>query len=142
MTRVPVSRAVLASVARRLQTGGVRVVFVGGATIPLRVDLVAGAARVTDDIDCVVDAVSYAQYAALLDRLRALGFTDAPEEGVTCRMRLGDVLMDFMPRANLPLALIQLRLFPPMAVMITTFASAAVSPYRASASRFSSKSTK
>ena len=104
MSRVPVSRAVFATVARVLQAGGVRVVFVGGATVPLRVDLVAANGRVTDDIDCVVDAVNYAEYAALLERLRALGFSDAPEEGVTCRMRLGSVVMDFMPRANLPLA--------------------------------------
>lgn len=104
MTRVPVSRAVFAQVARCLEAGGVRVVFVGGATVPLRVDIVAGGGRVTDDLDCIVDAVSYAEYTALLQRLRALGFTDAPEEGVTCRMRLGETLVDFMPRANLPVA--------------------------------------
>lgn len=53
--------------------------------------------RVTDDVDLIVDLVGHAQWAQLQDQLRQKGFVESPEDEVICRMRLGEVKVDFMP---------------------------------------------
>lgn len=98
------NRARLATVARVLEGSGIRVVFVGGATVALMVDELAGAARATDDIDCVVGVRTYADYAELFERLRTAGFLDVPQDGVACRLSFQGIAVDFMPLEALPLA--------------------------------------
>lgn len=76
-----------------------RVVFVGGCTTALFItdEIVLGSVRATDDVDLIVDLVGHAQWAQLQDQLRQRGFTESPEDDVICRMRLGDLKVDFMP---------------------------------------------
>ena len=59
----------LETVARVLRDMLDEVAFVGGATIGLYLDEVAAPdVRVTDDVDCVVEVASYAQFGAMENR--------------------------------------------------------------------------
>lgn len=75
------------------------VAFVGGATTGLLVtDPVArDDVRYTDDVDLIVHLVSYPAWPKLQARLRDHGFVESPADDLTCRMRLGDLKVDFMP---------------------------------------------
>ncbi|MGY3362930.1 hypothetical protein ACVWZL_000055 [Bradyrhizobium sp. GM2.4] len=76
-----------------------RLVFVGGCTTALFItdEIVLEGVRATDDVDLIVDLVGHAQWAQLQDQLRQKGFVESPEDEVICRMRLGDLKVDFMP---------------------------------------------
>jgi hypothetical protein len=48
--------------------------------------------------DAITEVASYAQYATLSERLRALGLTEDSSEGApTCRWRFGELILDVMP---------------------------------------------
>lgn len=76
-----------------------RMVFVGGCTTALYVTdpITLEGVRATDDIDLIVDLAGYAQWAELLEQLRQRGFTEAVDDTVICRMKLGELKVDFMP---------------------------------------------
>lgn len=87
-------------VAQALEAAGVPVVFTGGATVPLHVSReVAAHFRGTLDIDCVVQCVTYADYAGMGDDLVAAGFRQdlGAEDWPICRWHLDGVLVDIMP---------------------------------------------
>lgn len=73
-------------------------VFVGGETMPLYVDERAGAVlRETLDVDVMVEAGSYAESAALEERLRASGFhQDLNGHGPRCRWLKQDRVYDIV----------------------------------------------
>lgn len=80
-------------------------VFVGGATMPLYVDEQAGAVlRETRDVDVMVEASSYAEFAALEVKLRANGFyQELAEHGPRCRWFKQDRIYDIVDiRADHP----------------------------------------
>ncbi|WP_320196892.1 hypothetical protein RMR10_024105 (plasmid) [Agrobacterium rosae] len=74
-------------------------VFVGGCTTALFItDLVTlEDVRATDDIDLIVDLAGLPAWAQLQEELRQRGFMEAADEEVICRMRLGKLMVDFMP---------------------------------------------
>jgi hypothetical protein len=74
-------------------------VFVGGCTTGLLIsDAAAGGIRVTKDVDTITEISSYAEYATLSERLRALGLVeDHSEDAPTCRWRCQDLIIDVMP---------------------------------------------
>ncbi|MPZ20573.1 MAG: hypothetical protein GEV06_22055 [Luteitalea sp.] len=74
-------------------------VFVGGCTTGLFLtDPAAGGIRPTKDVDAIVDVTSYAKYAALSERLRALGLAEDPTPGAPlCRWRRDEFIVDVMP---------------------------------------------
>jgi hypothetical protein len=74
-------------------------VFVGGCRTGLFItDPAAGGIRPTRDVDAIVDVTSYAEYAALAERLRELGLhEDATPGAPLCRWREGHVIIDIMP---------------------------------------------
>jgi predicted nucleotidyltransferase len=76
-----------------------RLVFVGGCTTALFItdEIVLEGVRATDDVDLIVDLVGRAQWAEMQNELRQRGFAESPEDEVICRMRLGDLKVDFMP---------------------------------------------
>src|SRR5262245_46260364 len=54
--------------------------------------------RPTKDVDAIVDVTSYSKYAALADRLRAIGLVEDTTEGAPlCRWRHGALIVDVMP---------------------------------------------
>lgn len=86
-------------VAVALENVGVRHAFVGGATIELFLDALGAAqARVTEDVDCIVDVRDRSAHYALEARLRAAGFVHATEPGdPLCRWRIDGIVVDIMP---------------------------------------------
>ncbi|MBK9001269.1 MAG: KTSC domain-containing protein [Myxococcales bacterium] len=91
--------AELWTVARALGELTDEVVFVGGMIRELLItDLAAGPARATQDVDCIVNAASRAEYYQLTDRLRARGFAECTDEGAPlCRWTVNGVPVDVMP---------------------------------------------
>jgi predicted nucleotidyltransferase len=76
-----------------------RVVFVGGCTTALLITdpITLEDVRATDDVDLIVDLAGYAAWTQLQEQLRAKGFSESHEDEVICRMRLGELKVDFMP---------------------------------------------
>jgi hypothetical protein len=76
-----------------------KIVFVGGCTTALLItDPAAALARVTYDVDVIAEIVSYADYVAFSERLRALGLEEDSREGAPlCRWRRGELTLDVMP---------------------------------------------
>lgn len=76
-----------------------RLVFVGGCTTALFITdaVTLEDVRATDDVDLIVDLTGFAAWAQLQEQLRRQGFAESPQDTVICRMRLGDLKVDFMP---------------------------------------------
>lgn len=53
--------------------------------------------RATDDVDLIVGLTGMAQWMQLQETLNKKGFTVSGEDEVICRMRLGNLKVDFMP---------------------------------------------
>jgi hypothetical protein len=89
----------LGVVAKVLEKLPQQVVFTGGATIPLYLDAYAAAEiRPTDDVDCVVEIVSQADYYRLAKKLRELGLSEDSSKGAPlCRWLCNGVKLDIMP---------------------------------------------
>jgi predicted nucleotidyltransferase len=76
-----------------------RLVFVGGCATALYITdpITLEGVRATDDVDLIVDLAGFAEWAELMDRLRQRGFSETPDDTVICRMKLGELKVDFMP---------------------------------------------
>ncbi len=76
-----------------------RLVFVGGSTTALFITdaITREGVRLTDDVDLIVDLAGYAEWTRLQAELREKGFAESQEDTVICRMRLGELKVDFMP---------------------------------------------
>jgi hypothetical protein len=93
------NRALFESVVRLLAPVLDELVFVGGCTTGLFItDSAASGIRPTKDVDAIVDVTSYSKYAALADRLRAIGLVEDTTEGAPlCRWRHEGLIVDVMP---------------------------------------------
>lgn len=93
------NRALFESVVRLLAPVLNELVFVGGCTTGLFItDPAAAGIRPTKDVDAIVDVTSYAKYAALSERLHALGLTEDTTPGAPlCRWRRNTLIVDVMP---------------------------------------------
>lgn len=76
-----------------------RLVFIGGCTTALFITdpITIEDVRSTDDVDLIVDLEGFTDWVKLQEELRKRGFTEAADETVICRMRLGALKVDFMP---------------------------------------------
>ncbi len=75
-------------------------IFVGGSVVPLLVtDKAAPSARVTEDIDVIVNVTSRSRMYDIEERLRALGFgPDLTDENpIICRHVKDSLILDVMP---------------------------------------------
>jgi hypothetical protein len=93
------NRALFESVLDLLAPVLDELVFVGGCTTGVLVtDPAAAGIRPTKDVDAIVDIATYAEYAALSDRLRAVGLVEDTSDGAPlCRWRKGGLIVDVMP---------------------------------------------
>jgi predicted nucleotidyltransferase len=73
------------------------VVFVGGAVVSLYADRPAIGVRPTDDVDIVVELMSYSGFAAVEEKLRKKGFAHDKESRIICRYKINGVIVDIMP---------------------------------------------
>lgn len=93
-----VNKIRLKAVSGALSGLGQDVVFVGGAVVALYVNQeTAAEVRPTEDIDVVVELISYGSYAGLENRLRELGFQNDIASGVICRYTIQGITVDIMP---------------------------------------------
>lgn len=76
-----------------------RLVFVGGCTTALFITdpITLEDVRATDDVDLIVDLAGRVAWAQMQEQLRQRGFSESAEDEVICRMRLGELKVDFMP---------------------------------------------
>ncbi len=76
-----------------------QVAFVGGCATGLLITdkVTQEAIRYTDDIDLITHVIGYPQWLVFQEQLKARGFTINLEDEVICRMRLGELKVDFMP---------------------------------------------
>lgn len=76
-----------------------QMVFVGGCSTAVLItdEITLAEVRATDDIDLIVDLSGMAAWMQLQQQLHQKGFTVSGEDEVICRMRLGDLKVDFMP---------------------------------------------
>ncbi|MCR8923438.1 hypothetical protein NO559_11680 [Dasania sp. GY-MA-18] len=96
----PVLEDMLATVAKALGDVLLRdVVFVGGCATALLVtdEVTKEAVRYTEDVDLITQVMGYSQWLNLQERLKNRGFSVNQNDDVLCRMRLGDLKVDFMP---------------------------------------------
>lgn len=75
------------------------IAFVGGCTTGLLVTdkVTKEGIRFTDDVDLIISVVGYTGWAAFQERLKSKGFIVHMDDEVLCRMRLGELKVDFMP---------------------------------------------
>ena len=76
-----------------------RVAFIGGCTTCLLVtdEFSKEEVRFTDDVDLIIDVLGYAKWVEFQGQLKSKGFYVSMEDDVNCRMRLGELKVDFMP---------------------------------------------
>lgn len=83
--------------AKDLEVVQLPMVFVGGATLPLYVDDEAHDLRETKDVDVMVEATSYDEFAELEERLRTAGFQhDTSRNAPRCRWLKGGQQYDIV----------------------------------------------
>ena len=74
------------------------IAFVGGATISLYADAPEQTdTRPTDDIDILVEIVTYSAYSQLQEKLAALGFEPDSSSKIICRYKYQGLTVDIMP---------------------------------------------
>jgi predicted nucleotidyltransferase len=76
-----------------------QVVFVGGCTTGLLLsdEVTKEEVRYTDDVDLIIDVLGYADWNNFQSKLKEKGFEVSMGDEVICRMRLGELKVDFMP---------------------------------------------
>jgi predicted nucleotidyltransferase len=75
-----------------------RFVFLGGSATGLLItDDARPPVRATKDVDLITELASLASYYELQTELTRLGFREDVNSGVTCRWRIGELLVDVMP---------------------------------------------
>ncbi|MBJ7375544.1 hypothetical protein [Sphingobium sp.] len=76
-----------------------QLVFVGGCSSALLITdpYTIEDVRMTDDVDLIVNLTGKGKWLVLQDQLSRSGFKVASEDGLMCRMRLGELKVDFMP---------------------------------------------
>ena len=99
MDALDTARSMLSRVATALESSLLAdVAFVGGCTTGLWVTdaFSRQGIRFTDDVDLIVSVMGKAGWYRLRDQLLASGFSESSED-ISCRMRLGELKVDFMP---------------------------------------------
>lgn len=76
-----------------------KVAFVGGSTTGLLITdvMTKELIRYTDDVDLIISVVGYTGWHNFVEQLKPHGFRVSMEDDVTCRLRLGELKVDFMP---------------------------------------------
>lgn len=76
-----------------------QVAFVGGCTTALLItdEFRREEVRYTDDVDLVVHLTGYLEWRVLIEHLNGQGFRESMQDDINCRMRLGELKVDFMP---------------------------------------------
>ena len=91
------NEALIRTIALALGELNEKVVYVGGSVVSLYADdSAAEETRPTKDIDVFLEIASYGKLVKLQENLESKGFYPEPEEGVICRFKYKDILVDIM----------------------------------------------
>lgn len=85
------------AISRALTELGDRFAFVGGATVSLYSDRPNFEIRPTDDVDVIVEILSYADHTQLDAQLRKIGFKNDVSSGVISRYIYESTIVDVVP---------------------------------------------
>ncbi len=92
-----VNEEIIKKIAHALGDLNNQVVYVGGAVVSLYADdLAADDVRPTKDIDIFLEIASYGKLAMLQEEIAKKGFYPARGEGIMCRFKYEDILIDIM----------------------------------------------
>jgi len=78
-----------------------RVVFVGGSIVSFYADRPAFEIRQTDDVDVIVEVLSWPEHARLEEQLREKGFSPDRDANVRCRFIVNTIKVDVMPTKDI-----------------------------------------
>lgn len=76
------------------------VIYIGGAVVSFYHDRPSVEVRPTDDVDILVELITYNAYAELEKKLRLRGFVNDIESGVICRYTIQGITVDVMPTSE------------------------------------------
>jgi hypothetical protein len=95
----PVNIETLITVAAQLDRLGIKYAFTGGSIVGLLLDHPQLAIlRPTDDVDAIVEVMTWIDYTKMESRLRDLGFQHDISDGAPlCRWKFDEILVDVMP---------------------------------------------
>lgn len=92
-----INMAVVKKVATALGELNDEVAYVGGATVSVYADdPIAEDVRPTKDVDIMLRIATFAELAALQDKLASKNIYPDPEADINCRFKYKDVLIDVM----------------------------------------------
>lgn len=74
-----------------------RTVFIGGAALSLYLDQEASEARPTEDVDLLVELLTYAEITNIEEELRDKGFRHVPDAPFKYRYEYDGIFVDLMP---------------------------------------------
>lgn len=75
-----------------------QIVLVGGCAVGFLItDETQLLIRATDDVDLATEITTLPDYYKFTDQLKALGFSEDTETGMTCRWRKAELCLDIMP---------------------------------------------
>jgi len=90
--------AAMRAVSKQLDGIDLDYAFVGGAIIGLLLDTPDLPARVTEDVDVIIEMAAGTRYSATEEKLRELHFEhDTTQGSPMCRWKLGFITVDIMP---------------------------------------------
>lgn len=104
---MPTSLEAIRIVSNRMEPLGIPFTFIGGAVLGLLVDdAELSQVRSTKDVDVVIEALTYGEYATLEARLRKAGFKHDTTAGAPiCRWKVDGCLVDILPKDSAALGM-------------------------------------
>jgi predicted nucleotidyltransferase len=78
-----------------------QVVFVGGSTVSFYADRETFEVRETDDVDVIIEVLTYSDHAKFEERIQNLGFAPDANSKVKVRYKIRGITVDFMPTTDI-----------------------------------------
>jgi predicted nucleotidyltransferase len=76
------------------------VVFVGGSTVSFYADRESFEVRETDDVDVIIEVLTYPDHVKFEEKIQALGFSPDTTARVKVRYKIKGIIVDFMPTTD------------------------------------------
>lgn len=76
------------------------VVFVGGSTVSFYADRETFEVRETDDVDVIIEVLTYSDHAKFEEKIQKLGFSPDASSKVKVRYKIKGITVDFMPTTD------------------------------------------
>src|SRR5688500_2524595 len=76
------------------------VVFVGGSTVSFYADRETFEVRETDDVDVIIEVLTYPDHAKFEEKIQKLGFSPDANSTVRVRYKIKGITVDFMPTTD------------------------------------------